>query len=59
MNTKPEDNQKQIKFACENINVKFYVQKDSDYMLFVSVLAEWTIMFSDQYIRQAASLFEE
>jgi len=29
------------------------------FMLFVSVLTEWTIMFSDKYTGQAASLFEE
>lgn len=28
VNTKAEDNEKQINFPCENINVKVYVQQD-------------------------------
>jgi hypothetical protein len=37
----------------------FMYRRIGDFVLFMSVLAEWTIMFSDQYIGQAASLFEE
>jgi len=39
--------------------LNFMYRTVGDCMLFMSVLAEWTVMFSDQYIGQAASLFEE
>ena len=43
----------------KTVMLNFVCRRIGDFMLFVSVVAEWTIMFSDQYTGQAASLFEE